>query len=209
MSSDAEIQRALKVLSETSETMRALIAEHGPYRPRRAAHPDAFAALVKAVIYQQLAGKAAHAIHQRFLALMDGSLDPIRLSRMDPERIRSAGLSRAKRDAVLDLATFALRGELEMATLDVLDDDACTQWLCRIRGVGPWTAQMFLLFELGRLDVWPNNDLGVRRGFGHAFMHGETPSAKALAPLGAPFRPFRSIVAWYCWRAADAAKRST
>ena len=186
--------------------MATLITTHGPYAPRRASNPEPFSALCKAIIYQQLAGKAAASIHGRFEALIDGPITPQRILELEPEVIRSAGLSGAKRDAVLDLAAHGARGELEMSTLDTLDDEALTRWLCRVRGIGPWTAQMFLLFELGRLDVWPTGDLGVRRGFGHAFRQGETPTARELAPLGEPFRPFRSIVAWYCWRAADAVK---
>lgn len=206
MAAPATIDEALEHLSTHDATMAELIATHGPYTPRRAAHPEPFKALCKAIIYQQLAGKAAASIHGRFEALMEGSVTPARVLALDPEIIRSAGLSGAKRDAVRDLAQYGARGELDMATLDTLDDDALTRWLCRVRGIGPWTAQMFLLFELGRLDVWPTADLGVRRGFGHAFQGGETPSARELGPLGDPFRPFRSIVAWYCWRTADAAK---
>ena len=206
MTSVDPIDTALKSLRSGDPVMAKLIATHGPYTPRRAAEPAPFAALCKAIIYQQLAGKAAASIHGRFQALIDGPLTPEGVLALDAALIRSAGLSGAKRDAIRDLAHYGTRGELDMATLDTLDDDALTRWLCRVRGIGPWTAQMFLLFELGRLDVWPTADLGVRRGFGQAFQGGETPSARELGPLGDPFRPFRSIVAWYCWRAADAAK---
>jgi DNA-3-methyladenine glycosylase II len=200
------VDTALEMLGERHAVMATLIAAHGPYTPRRADEPAPFHALCKAIIYQQLAGSAAAAIHGRFQGLIEGPITPERVLELDPEVIRGAGLSGAKRDAVRDLAGYAVRGELDMATLDALDDDALTRWLCRVRGIGPWTAQMFLLFELGRLDVWPTADLGVRRGFGHAFRQGEVPSARELGPMGEPFRPFRSVVAWYCWRAADAAK---
>ena len=117
--------------------------------------------------------------------------------------IRSAGLSRAKRDAIVDLTRHALDGLLDLATLDQLDDEALTRRLCQVRGIGPWTAQMFLLFELGRLDVWPTGDLAVRKGFGQMFGHDTPPTPRALRDAGEPFRPWRSIVAWYCWRLLD------
>ena len=90
-----------------------------------------------------------------------------------------------------------------MSTLDALSDQALTDVLCRVRGIGPWTAQMFMLFELGRLDVWPTGDLAVRKGFGIVFDLPATPKAKDLEPMGDRYQPYRSIVAWYCWRLLD------
>ncbi|HCH66452.1 MAG: hypothetical protein CL927_07545 [Deltaproteobacteria bacterium] len=197
------ISQALEALAQRSEVLAALIQQHGPYRPRRAAQPDVFGALARAIIYQQLAGKAAAAIHGRFVDLCGGQVDARTVTALDPEVIRSAGLSRAKRDAIVDLARHAQEGLLDLESLDRLDDDALTRTLCQVRGIGPWTAQMFLIFELGRLDVWPTGDLAVRKGFGLAFGHAEPPKARALKPLGEPFRPYRSIVAWYCWRVLD------
>jgi len=159
--------------------------------------------LARAIIFQQLAGKAASSIHRRFTELFDGCVTPDRVLAVDPELIRSAGLSRAKRDAVVDLARHGQAGQLELAMLESLDDDVLIRSLCRVRGIGPWTAQMFLLFELGRLDVWPTGDLAVRRGFGIAFERPVTPTARELGPEGDPYRPYRSIVAWYCWRVLD------
>lgn len=197
------IQAALVDLAGRSAVLGALIANHGPYRPRRSPEPDVFASLARAIIFQQLAGKAAASIHRRFVEKLGGEVSPETVLATDPEDIRAAGLSRAKRDAVVDLARHAQDGWLDLATLDGLDDGALTQRLCRVRGIGPWTAQMFLLFELGRLDVWPTGDLAVRKGFGQAFGHPQAPTARALEPLGDPFRPYRSIVAWYCWRLLD------
>jgi len=197
------IPQALTGLGQHNIILRGLIERHGPYTPRRADHPDVFGSLAKAIIYQQLAGKAAASIHRRFLALVDEPMTAERVLSLDPDIIRTAGLSRAKRDAVVDLARHTVEGVLDLDDLEQLDDDALTQRLCRVRGIGPWTAQMFLLFELGRLDVWPTGDLAVRRGFGIAFGLDPTPTAKELAPLGDPFRPYRSMVAWYCWRVID------
>ena len=199
------IPQALHELADRSVVMADLIDRHGPYEPRPTENPDVFASLARAIVYQQLAGRAAATIHERFSGLLDGDVSPQAVLAADPEALRGAGLSRAKRDAVLDLARHAQDGLLDLAALETLDDEALVRRLCRVRGVGPWTAQMFLIFQLGRLDVWPTADLGVRRGFGLAFGHPETPTAKALEPLGDEFRPYRSIVAWYCWRVADAA----
>lgn len=200
---DERVARALADLSERSPVLAGVIARHGPYAPRRSRSPDVFGSLARAIIFQQLAGKAAATIHGRFVAVLGGTVTPASVLAADPERLRGAGLSRAKRDAVLDLARHGQDGNLELADLDAMDDDALTRSLCRVRGVGPWTAQMFLIFQLGRLDVWPTGDLAVRKGFARAFGLTEPPRARALVPLGDPFRPYRSVVAWYCWRVLD------
>jgi len=205
-SADQQIAAALHDLSQRSAPLGELISQHDPYEPRAADRPDVFASLARAIIYQQLAGKAAASIHRRFIALFPGEVSAEALLELGVETIRSAGLSSAKATAVLDLAKHVQEGALNLTELQALDDDALTQSLVRVRGIGPWTAQMFMLFQLGRLNVWPTGDLGVRRGFGIAFCDGETPTARELAKLGDPFEPYRSIVAWYCWRATDTAK---
>ena len=201
--SEAAIKAGLMALAARSEVMARLIDRHGPYTPRRDPHPDVFASLARAIIYQQLAGKAAATIHGRFEALVDGGLTADKVLSLPVERLRSAGLSGAKQAAVRDLAHHVTRGELELQSLDIMDDAELTRSVCRVRGIGPWTAQMFLIFQLGRLDVWPTGDLGVRKGYARAFGT-DMPDAKSLAPLGDPFKPYRSMVAWYCWRATDA-----
>ena len=197
------IDVGLDVLASTSEVMATLIARHGAYTPRRAERPEPFKALAKAIIYQQLAGKAASAIHARFETILNAQVTPEAVLSLGPEGLRGAGLSGAKSAAICALARHAEAGELSLRRLDGLEDEALSRSLCRVRGIGPWTAQMFMIFELGRLDVWPTGDLGVRKGYHRAFQSPELPSARTLEPLGAPFRPYRSIVAWYCWRAAD------
>jgi 3-methyladenine DNA glycosylase/8-oxoguanine DNA glycosylase len=117
--------------------------------------------------------------------------------------MRAAGLSGAKAASILDLAQRVDAGLLDLTTLGRLSDAAVTEALTRVRGIGPWTADMFLIFALRRLDIWPTGDLGVRVGFGRAFALPETPTAPQLAPLGDPFRPYRSVLAWYCWRAVE------
>ena len=197
------IALALKTLKDKHPILADLIARHGPYTPRRSEDIDVFGALARSIIFQQLAGQAATSIHKRFLALFDEKMTPADLLAIDRERLRAVGLSNAKCAAVIDLAVHAQQDLLELSALDALSDEALIAHLCRVRGVGPWTAQMFMLFELGRLDVWPTGDLAVRKGFGVAFGLGAAPKAKELEPLGDVYRPYRSIVAWYCWRVLD------
>ncbi len=200
------IAHALDDLAGRSEVLAALIRQHGPYTPRAARQPHVFRSLAKAIVYQQLAGKAAASIHRRFTELVPPPLSASKVLSLEPETIRAAGLSKAKRDAVLDMAQQVVDGRLDIGELVGLDDEALTRRLCAVRGIGPWTAQMFLLFELGRLDVWPTGDLGVRKGFHLAFQRKEVPTARDLQALGEPFRPYRSIVAWYCWRILDSSR---
>ena len=197
------INEALDDLSSRSQRLHTLFEIHGPYAPRKNPKIDAFASLAKTIIYQQLAGKAASSIHTRFTDLFGGSVTPTEVLSMEIETLRTAGLSRAKSLAVLDLARHAQEGLLHLDTLEGLEDDALVAQLCRVRGIGPWTAQMFLIFQLGRLDVWPTGDLAVRRGFAKAFGLSKAPTARELQPMGDPFRPYRSIVAWYCWRVLE------
>jgi DNA-3-methyladenine glycosylase II len=194
---------AAAILSEGDPVLRRLVAEAGAasVRPPQETH---FAALVRAVTYQQLAGAAASAIHGRLIGALGGDITPERLLSLSAETLRSAGLSGNKTASLQDLATKVLDGTvvLDPAGLRAESDDEVVARLSTVRGIGKWTAEMFLMFQLRRLDVWPTGDLGVRRGFGLAWGI-PTPTAKELEPLGDPFRPYRSVVAWYCWRAAE------
>lgn len=200
------ITNAMRDLSNRHVALAALIDEHGPYQPRPSTQPDIFASLARSIIYQQLAGKAAASIHLRFTQLFSDDVNPHELLRFDIDTIRSAGLSKAKAVAIIDLATHVQEGQLSLSMVQDLSDEDLVKSLVRVRGIGPWTAHMFMIFQLGRLNVWPTGDLGVRNGFGIAFCGGTTPTVKELAKLGEPFEPYRSIVAWYCWRAVDSAK---
>jgi DNA-3-methyladenine glycosylase II len=163
-----------------------------------------FATLVRAVTFQQLAGPAARAIHGRLIAALDGDISPERLLALPEEALRGAGLSGAKTASLRDLAAKVLDGTvvLEPRRLAHLSDDEIVARLSSVRGIGRWTAEMFLIFQLRRLDVWPTGDLGVRRGYGLAWGV-PMPTPKQLDALGEPYRPYRSVVAWYCWRAAE------
>ena len=164
---------------------------------------DYFNALVRAIVYQQLAGKAAAAIHGRFLALFGGEPSPAAILATPEEVLRGAGLSTAKTLAIRDLALKSTDGTVPLERIEELPDDDIVARLSAVRGIGRWTAEMFLIFQLGRQDVWPVDDLGVRRGY--AVIHGlpAWPKPKELQALGEIYRPFRTAAAWYCWRTAD------
>jgi DNA-3-methyladenine glycosylase II len=194
---------AAAILADRDPVMRRLVADAGPaqVRPPTDSH---FEALVRAIVYQQLAGRAAAAIHGRLIAALDGQVEPVTLLSLPDETLRSVGLSGAKAASLRDLSAKVLDGTvvLDPAGLRREGDADVVARLTTVRGIGPWSAEMFLMFQLRRLDVWPTGDLGVRKGFGLAWGL-PTPTAKQLDPLGDPFRPYRSVVAWYCWRAAE------
>jgi DNA-3-methyladenine glycosylase II len=180
-----------------------LLAETGP--PQLHRFPDVpFAALVRAIGYQQLAGTAARAIHGRLIDALDGDVAPAPLAALSDETLRTVGLSRNKVLSLRDLAAKVLDGTVELSPRGLARqaDDEIVARLSTVRGIGRWTAEMFLLFQLRRLDIWPTGDLGVRRGYGLAWGV-PMPTAKQLEPLGEPFHPYRSIATWYCWRAAE------
>jgi len=194
---------AAAILAEQDPVLRRLVAEAGPPRVRPPAETH-FAALVRSVLYQQLAGAAAAAIHGRLIAALDGEVTPQRLLSLPDGTLRSVGLSGNKAASLTDLAAKVLDGTvvLDPAGLRAESDAEVVARLTTVRGIGKWTTEMFLMFQLRRLDVWPTGDLGVRKGFGLAWGI-PTPTAKELEPLGDPYRPYRSVVAWYCWRAAE------
>jgi len=183
--------------------MHRLVAEAGPPKVRPPAETH-FEALVRAVVYQQLAGPAAAAIHGRLIAALGDEVTAKRLLSLPTGTLRSVGLSANKAASLQDLAAKVLDGTvvLDPAGLRRESDAEVVARLSAVRGIGKWTAEMFLMFQLRRLDVWPTGDLGVRKGFGLAWEI-PTPTAKQLEPLGDPYRPYRSVVAWYCWRAAE------
>jgi DNA-3-methyladenine glycosylase II len=159
-----------------------------------------FGALVRSITFQQLAGSAARAIHARVRATVPGTFTPAALQAVPDETLRAAGLSGNKLLALRDLSAKVLDGTVDLDKSARRDDEIIAS-LITVRGIGRWTAEMYLMFELRRLDVWPVDDLGVRQGYGLAWNLDPPPSAKELEPLGDRFRPYRSIVARYCWEA--------
>jgi len=192
-------------LARRNRVMAELVELHGPMRIRSRPPVDRrFETIARSIAFQQLAGKAASTIWGRTRALVDGAdFTPEAVLALDEEALRGAGLSRAKTAAIRDLADKALSGQVRLDRLGRMGDDEVIAELVQVRGVGTWTAQMFLMFDLHRLDVWPTGDLGVRAGYGRAFALGAPPTDKELALLGDEFKPYRSVVAWYCWRAVD------
>jgi DNA-3-methyladenine glycosylase II len=194
---------AARILAERDPVIARLVAEAGPPRLSRPTESH-FGTLVRAIVYQQLAGRAAAAIHGRLIAAVGGNVLPEPLLALTDEQLRAVGLSRNKMASLRDLAAKVLDGTVVLSPRGVAreSDDDIVARLSAVRGIGPWTAEMFLIFQLRRLDVWPVGDLGVRRGYGLAWQVPE-PTARELKPLGEPFRPYRSVAAWYCWRAAE------
>lgn len=173
---------------------------------RLAAAPRAvhrFEALATAIASQQLNGRAAASIWARVRARVEGPFVADAVLDVPVEEWRAAGLSGAKVASLIDLAAHVASGRLRLEHIGRSDDATIIERLTAVRGVGPWTAQMFLMFSLRRLDVWPTGDFGVRTGYGRAFLGGAMPSAREMEALGDRFRPYRSVAAWYCWAAAD------
>ena len=192
---------AIEDVAARDPVLAHLVALVGPikHRPR---NPDGhFGALVRSIVFQQLAGRAAQAIHGRVRATVRGELTPDVLAAVPDEALRAAGLSAAKLASLRDLSTKVLDGTVDLDKSSRMSDDEIVAGLVTVRGIGRWTAEMYLMFELRRLDVWPVDDLGVRQGYGLAWGLDQPPLAKELTPLGERFRPYRSVVARYCWEA--------
>ena len=206
----------------TDPVMAALVTVAGPYRLRAEASASPFRHLAQAIASQQISGKAADAILARFVALYagregggatrGGAVDPAfptpeQVQGTTPEALRSVGFSTAKAAALKDLAAHTIAGVVpDAATLMALDDEAIVARLTQVRGVGRWTVQMMLMFQLGRPDVLPVDDYGVRNGFRLAYGLADLPTPRALAEHGARWAPYRSAAAWYLWRAVDLAR---
>ena len=161
-----------------------------------------FESLVSTVISQQLATAAARTIKVKF-QIECGKITPKNVAKLDLLQMRSAGLSGAKSKTIQGLAEAALEKRVDFKNLHELDDETVYRDLTALWGIGPWTVDMFMMFQLGRLDIWPTGDLGVRRGWERSHNLKEEISPEQLAKKGEIFRPHRSIVAWYCWRVLD------
>lgn len=206
-----DIARGQRSLARRDSVMRTLIRAHGPctIQPQKR---SPYEALMNAVAHQQLHGNAAAAILKRFVALTPGSAfpKPAEVVALPDAAMRSVGFSAAKAAALKDIAAKTLDGTVPSArAAKAMSDEDLIAHLVQVRGVGQWTVEMFLIFTLGRLNVWPVDDYGVRAGYAAAYGLADMPKPKILRELGEPFQPYRSIAAWYCWRAADAAKIKT
>jgi DNA-3-methyladenine glycosylase II len=190
--------------------MAELIARSRRYNITPALSIRPFDALAESIAYQQLSGKAAATIFGRVRALYPKRkwLDPDQLLATPDETLRAAGLSRAKTAALKDLAAKTIDGTVPAgrALIRMSDDEIITR-LTAVRGIGRWTVEMLLLFDLGRPDVWPVDDYGVRKGFAKTFGRRKLPTPKQLMKFGEKWRPYRSVAAWYFWRALDTAEK--
>jgi len=190
--------------------MAELIARSRRYNITSAVTIRPFDALAESIAYQQLSGKAAATIFGRVRALYPKRkwLDPEQLLATPDETLRAAGLSRAKTAALKDLAAKTIDGTVPAgrALIRMSDDEIITR-LTAVRGIGRWTVEMLLLFDLGRPDVWPVDDYGVQKGFAKTFGRRKLPTPKQLMKFGEKWRPYRSVAAWYFWRALDTAEK--
>ena len=200
-----------KHLSAVDPRLAALIARSRRYniKPNGLVRP--FDALAESIAYQQLSGKAAATIWGRVRALFPRRkyLDPKQVLATPDEKFRAAGLSRSKVAAIKDLAAKTIDGTVPSSrVLLKMSDEEIIERLIQVRGIGRWTVEMLLIFDLGRPDVWPVDDYGVRKGFAKTFGRRQLPKPKQLLKLGEKFRPHRSAAAWYFWRALDAPEKT-
>jgi 3-methyladenine DNA glycosylase/8-oxoguanine DNA glycosylase len=195
------LQAAIDEVASRDPVLTDLVVRFGPihHRPRDPGGP--FAALVRAIVFQQLAGRAAQAIYGRVRASVGDTLTPETLNAASDAVLRAAGLSANKLASVRDLSAKVLDGTVILTRTSRRSDEELIERLTTVRGIGRWTAEMYLMFQLRRLDVWPIEDLGVRQGYALAWKLDPPPTPKQLEPLGDRFRPYRSIVARYCWAA--------
>lgn len=195
---------AIAHLKRVDPVLGEIISRVGPYRltPRReGTHYDA---LVRAIVFQQLSGKAAGTIHRRFCELYPGRRPLARLVLETPdETLRGAGLSRQKIGYLRDLAARVNDRTLPLAHLGRLPDDAIIDHLVRVKGIGRWTVQMFLIFRLGRPDVLPELDLGIQNAIHRAYKLRKRPKPKDVLRIGAKWRPYASVASWYLWRSLE------
>lgn len=197
-----ELAKGTRLVARRDPAMGKLIKRVGKIELRHALD-DGFAALVRSIMYQQLAGRAAAAIHGRFLSLFADGLSPASVLALPEGAMRTAGVSGAKSAAILDLARRVADGTVPLADVDSLPDDELVARLVQVRGIGRWTAEMFLIFQLRRLDVWPADDLGVRKGWTLVHRLKKPITVRELQEEGERFRPYRTIAAWYCWRGVE------
>ena len=200
----AKVEAGARELARRDPVLKRQLKAHGvPDLKRASPAKNHFAELARSICYQQLAGRAAAAIHGRFAALFDGPPTPEAVLAMSMEQLRGVGLSGSKATSILDLAEKVDAGLVELDRMNRLPDDVVVRELVLVRGIGEWTAHMFLMFQLGRLDIWPTGDYGVRNGYSRMYGFSEMLTPKALHAEGDRFQPYRSLVAWWCWRAVD------
>lgn len=201
MVTSKQLRAAERHLAAADPVMRATVAACGPCKLDQSQRRDALGALYQTIIGQQISTAAAASIHRRFRGLYGGRAPSARalLSTSD-ERLRSAGLSRPKIACLRDLARRVTHRQLRLRALDSMSDDEVAETLTAVKGIGPWTAEVFMLFRLGRLDLLPVDDLGLLDGAMVLYGLEGRPDGPALERLAEPWRPYRSVGCWYLWQ---------
>jgi DNA-3-methyladenine glycosylase II len=202
-----DIQKARRHLRAADPVMRAVIDAVGPFTLRL--ERDRFAMLVRSIISQQISGSAARSIRQRLhdMAGPDG-LSAATLAQFTIDELRSVGLSPQKASYIADLAGKVNDGTLDLRQIGRWSDERIVEQLTQVRGIGRWTAQMFLIFSLGRLDVFPHDDLGVRTAIRDRYGLAGLPDKPTALAIAAPWRPYATVASWYCWRALDLPRKT-
>jgi DNA-3-methyladenine glycosylase II len=196
------VAAALEHLHAADATLSGLIRRVGPFTLK--VHRDRFELLVRSILSQQISMKAAQSIRRKLEAQLQGrGLTPEAIARLKPAALRAAGLSAQKTAYLYDLAAHVLDGRLELNRLHRMPDDEVIEELVAVKGIGKWTAQMFLMFALGRLDVFPVDDLGLRAALRELYRLPEKPEKAAFFRIAEPWRPYATIATWYAWRLSD------
>ena len=195
--------RARRLLLRRDPILAELIKKHGPCGLAAAQRSDHFSALVRAITGQQLSTKAAATIYARLAALMPGGVTPESLSALSDEQFRGVGMSRQKSAYFRDLSEKVLSGALPLDSLEAMSDDEVIAALTQVKGIGRWSAEMFLMFRLHRPDVLPVGDLGIVNAVKNVYRLRKKPDAERIRKIGEAWRPYRSVASWYLWRSLD------
>jgi DNA-3-methyladenine glycosylase II len=195
--------RARRLLLRRDPVLAELIKKHGPCGLAAAQRSDHFSALVRAITGQQLSTKAAATIYARLAALMPGGVTPESLSALSDEQFRGVGMSRQKSAYFRDLSEKVLSGALPLDSLEAMSDDEVIAALTQVKGIGRWSAEMFLMFRLHRPDVLPVGDLGIVNAVKNVYRLRKKPDAERIRKIGEAWRPYRSVASWYLWRSLD------
>jgi DNA-3-methyladenine glycosylase II len=200
------LDTARKHLARRDRVLKSVIQRVGPCTLRH--DTNHFAVLVRSIISQQISTRAADAIHKRLRAALARAITPRSILNAPEEKLRTAGLSQPKVRSLLDLAEKCASGAVPLKRLAQLEDEQVVELLLPVRGIGRWTAEMFLIFSLGRLDVLPVGDYGLRAGVSKQYELAELPGREELHQLATPWQPYRSIATWYIWRSLGAVPQS-
>jgi 3-methyladenine DNA glycosylase/8-oxoguanine DNA glycosylase len=195
------MRKAINHLKKSDPTLRAIVERVGPCRMEFG--EPVFHSLAEAIVYQQLNGKAAVTIFKRFAALAGEPLSAEGIAKLTAEQMRSAGLSKQKSSYLRDMADRAIRGELSFTHLPEMTDEEVIKHLTQVKGVGVWTAQMFLIFTLKRQNILPTGDFGIRMAMKKHYHKRKLPNPVQMEKIARPWEPYRSIASWYLWRSLD------